>query len=337
MKNLRGDKASAGIFVGISAGIALMLALVSCSRPQARSTAAAPAVPQAQNVATTSTSTPNPEINQWCESLRTAIRKYRWPEDPCLVTRWRVGGHSVEGRPLVYAEFGSSSSTNTTLVFSMVHGNEVTPLFLGLRLAKWLQDNEEIFSKSRVIVAPLVNPDGFFKHPPTRMNANGVDVNRNFNTSDWKEEALTKWRNTYHSDPRRYPGEKPDSEKETQFQIEILRQFRPQKIISIHAPLNFLDYDGPNALTLARFPEDYVKSCQKLKSQVKAITGRFYPGSLGNYAGQERGIPTFTLELPTANPNAALGYWRRFKQGVRTVIEYEVSDELSKRWDQAGS
>ncbi len=55
----------------------------------------------------------------------------------------------------------------------------------------------------------------------------------------------------------------------------------------------------------------------------------FFPGSLGNYAGQERGIPTFTLELPTANPNKAFEYWEKFKSGIQTVIHYEVPDSVA--------
>ena len=43
----------------------------------------------------------------------------------------------------------------------------------------------------RIIIAPLVNPDGFVRQNPTRTNANGVDPNRNFFTEDWHSKAIS--------------------------------------------------------------------------------------------------------------------------------------------------
>lgn len=310
----------------------LSFGLGSCSHQTRASQNSISPVPSAStpsvSVATTSHSE---DIRKWCESLNQRMKAYRWPEDPCLVKNWKVGGHSVEGRPLVYGEFGNPKSSNITLILSMVHGDEHTPLFLGLRLAKWLEDNESVFQNAKIIIAPLVNPDGFFKDPQKRVNARGVDLNRNFDTKDWHLRALQNWKKTYRSDPRRFPGDAPESEVETQFQINLIHQFNPQKIISVHAPLNFLDYDGPNTLELKDFPKEYVQKCLQLRSKIQAISGKFYPGSLGNYAGQERGVPTFTLELPTGNPKHALNYWRRFKPGIRTVIDFLVTEEVSRR------
>ena len=270
-------------------------------------------------------------IQSWCHDVTVRIQRYRWPEKPCEVSNWKVWGKSKLGRPLVYADFGNPDMTNTTLVFAMVHGDEFTPLFVALRLTKWLQDNMDVFPTARIVVVPLVNPDGFFAEKQSRFNANGVDLNRNFDTKDWPELALKNWKVKYKSDPRRFPGEAPGSEIETKFQVDMVKRLQPSKIISIHAPLNFFDYDGPTTLSLNNFSEDYVKQCQQLRSKVRAISGVFYPGSLGNYAGQERGIPTFTLELPTANPKNALQYWRRFKPGIRTVIDFKFSNEISKK------
>jgi protein MpaA len=87
-----------------------------------------------------------------------------------------------------------------------------------------------------------------------------------------------------------------------------------------------MDYDGPSQLSLAQFPKDYVQECIKLKKSLKATPGGFFPGSLGNYAGQELGIPTLTLELPSADPAKARAYWDRFRSGIRTMIEYRMPD-----------
>ncbi len=263
----------------------------------------------------------------WCKNLEKAVQDFGWKVPVCVrKDLFRVGGQSILGRPLVYFEFGPEDSDNTTLVLTMVHPDENTPLYLGLKLIEWLHLHPQDSPGARVIIAPLVNPDGFYLDKRTRYNARGVDLNRNFHTRDWKKSALALWKQRFRSDPRRNPGASPNSEPETIFQRNLIYRFRPNKILSIHAPLNFMDYDGPNVLTLKRFPNDYVRECLRLRSKVHAVSGGYFVGSLGNYAGQERGIPTLTLELPTANPDKANSYWEAFKKGMHAVVEFRVPD-----------
>lgn len=263
-------------------------------------------------------------IQTWCSGIREAIGRMHWQIDPCGGLNWKVGGASAEGRPLVYAEFGDPEASNSTLVFTMVHGDENTPLYFGIQLAHWAKEHERELKNARIVIAPLVNPDGFYRDPQTRTNSRGVDLNRNFLTNDWSSHALQAWRKKFRANPRRYPGSTPNSEPETVFQLELIKKFKPQKILSVHAPLNFIDYDGPTIRSLSKFSRDYVRECLKLRARLKAISGGFFPGSLGNYAGQERGIPTVTLELPTADPKRAEGYWNKFKPGINTMIEFKM-------------
>lgn len=269
------------------------------------------------------------QVKKWCEAARIEIEKLNWKIDPCEgkggSIPWRVGGSSVEGRPLVFAEFGDpNAGGNTTLVLSAVHGDEITPLYLGIQLAHWLVEHRGDYGNAHVVIAPMINPDGFYRKPRTRTNAHGVDVNRNFPTKDWEKQALKTWRVKYRSDPRRYPGTVPRSEPETQFQEELIRMSKPQKILAVHSPLNHLDYDGPSSIALSKFPRDYVRECLKLRARLKAVSTGFFPGSLGNYAGQELGIPTLTLELPSADSRKAKAYWEKFSQGIKTMIQFEV-------------
>jgi len=278
-------------------------------------------------------SSPNPsDIAKWCGDLRSSFRELKWNLEPCDGIEWKFESRSVEGRPLVYAEFGELDSPNTTLIFTAVHGDEITPVYLGIKLARWVQEHVKELAKLppaqtkhfHVVIAPIVNPDGFFDKPRTRMNAHGVDVNRNFATTDWDTHALQAWKAKYHSDHRRYPGPRSRSEPETVFQEDLIHRFKPKKILSVHSPLNFLDYDGPTAVSLEKFPREYIKKCLELRAQLKAISSGVFPGSLGNFAGRELGIPTLTLELPTADPHKAENYWQHFRRGIHTMIEYEV-------------
>jgi protein MpaA len=264
------------------------------------------------------------DVAELCTSLDKAFHKRNWGRNPCGKINWVVDSTSVQGRPLIYADFGPATATNTTLIFSMVHGDEITPLYMGFELAKWAEANMKNYPNTRLVLAPLLNPDGFFGYPKTRTNAHGVDCNRNFDTKDWKREALKSWKTKYRSDKRRFPGYKPDSEPETLFQKKLIDQVKPAKIISIHSPLNVMDYDGPDHLKLSRFPAEYIKKCEELRTKVRAKSTGFYPGSLGNYSGIELGIPTITLELPTANYVFARKYWEAFQKGLETVIKHEI-------------
>lgn len=270
-------------------------------------------------------SSPSDEIVRFCRDIDKQMEAFKWGISACKAgVTYKIGGKSVRARPLIYAEFGNPKSSNRTLILSMVHGDEITPLYLALQVLELLAKDYPEKSDFRVIVAPLVNPDSFFRKPRTRVNANGVDVNRNFATEDWEAKALTAWKGRFKSNPRRFPGQRPDSEPETMFQKHLIDQYKPDKIISIHAPLNVMDYDGPNQLTLAGFPKEYSEQINKLKTKIGAKSTGYFPGSLGNYAGNNRAIPTFTLELPSSNPKLAETYWKKFQSGIKAVIEHPL-------------
>jgi murein peptide amidase A len=262
--------------------------------------------------------------------LRAANKKAGWNPSIYNEDGWRVHGQSVQGRALIYFECGDKNP-NTTLMLSSVHGDEVTPVYFGLRLVSWVKGEPDLCQKYHVVIAPLINPDGYLAKKMTRMNVNGVDLNRNFPTKDFDHDALRLWKAKFNSDSRRYPGEKGGSEPETRFQTWLIETFKPSKILTVHSPLNFYDYDGPEDKEFKQFSMQYIKSCDDLRQAVKkASTGYkfigygFFPGSLGNYAGKERGIPTLTLELPTTNAGRAKGYFEQLKKGTRELVMYEI-------------
>ena len=119
------------------------------------------------------------------------------------------------------------------------------------------------------------------------MNDRGVDLNRNFPTPNWHAESHKYWVQKTKRNPRRYPGPAPLSEPESQWLAAYIDDFKPDVIVSIHAPYGILDFDGPSA------PPG------KLGKLHLSLLGT-YPGSLGNYAGKHQEIPVVTVELPYA-------------------------------------
>lgn len=173
-----------------------------------------------------------------------------------------------------------------------------------------------------IVIAPLVNPDGYLSSLPTRVNAGGVDLNRNFPTRRWHPEAHRQWQIKGKKNKRYYPGPKAGSEQETLFQIALIKRFKPQKILSAHSPLNFFDYDGPSS-DLNSFEQWMEKISREANHPLKKFG--YFPGSLGNYSGHERNIFTLTLELPTSDPRQGGEYFRKFQPAFLKFINLPVT------------
>jgi protein MpaA len=273
------------------------------------------------------------------KNIKKRITKYHWDYSMFPDDGWKTSSiYSTDGNPLLYYTCGDPDEDNRSLILSAVHGDEITPVYYGFRLVEWLKARPEICEDRFVVVAPIVNPDGFLRYRSgTRTNYNKVDLNRNFSTPEWKEHAHHLWDKKYKKRRRYYPGAEPDSEPETMFQKWLITNFKPKKILSVHAPLNFLDYDGPKSKIEEEFTEEYLNSCKELKYKIMEATPGLryhaygtFPGSLGNYAGKWLGIPTLTAELPTIQGRKAGAYFGLLEKGTRKFIEFEVNGRPKK-------
>jgi murein peptide amidase A len=196
------------------------------------------------------------------------------------------------------------------LVLGAIHGDETSAAWLPLL---WVADGLHEKAKKEklaVLVVPIMNPDNALARTIKRTNARDVDVNRNFPTANWAEESVKWWTQTTKRDPRRFPGKDAASEAETKLIMREMDRFKPNAIISVHAPYNVLDFDGRN-----------VPAPQRIGSLRLDAVG-IYPGSLGNYAAMVRGIPVVTLELPSAmratSQAEAATMWGDFSKWLKT-------------------
>ena len=207
----------------------------------------------------------------------------------CLNARLKTSGYySVKGLPLLYKEYPPLKGRKPQariLLIGGIHGDEYSSISI---VFKWMKTLDRYHSGLfHWHVAPAVNPDGLLQKKSKRMNANGVDLNRNFKTKNWQKETEKYWLKRVYKDPRRYPGKSALSEPETQWISAEIEKFKPDAIISVHAPYGLLDFDGEK------------KPPKKFGYLYLKLLGT-YPGSLGNYASNELGIPVLTLELPYA-------------------------------------
>lgn len=191
---------------------------------------------------------------------------------------------SVQGNSLFVHDVIAPSAKLRVLVVGGVHGDEMSSTSLVLHwIAAAKRDPDRIHWR----FVPLMNPDGMLKPKPTRTNANGVDLNRNFPTPQWDKEAPSYWKQRTRSDPRRFPGRQSLSEPESRWLHDEMERWQPHLIVAVHAPYGVLDYDGPAVAP------------KKLGSLVLDQVGIF-PGSLGNYGGVHKKVPVVTIELSSA-------------------------------------
>jgi hypothetical protein len=226
----------------------------------------------------------------WCNDVTLAIPQIKLK--PCVDTLLKpVAVKSIKGRHIMLREFKPEQKPAArVLVIGGIHGDELTSASIVFRWLELLQKPDGEAAQYHWQVIPVLNPDGLLARPPTRVNARGVDLNRNFPTYNWLREAPRYWEAKTGRDPRRYPGISPLSEPESRWLHDEITRFKPDVIVSIHAPFGILDFDGPptGIEAPARFGRLHLNRVG------------VYPGSLGNFGGLKEGIPVVTLELPHA-------------------------------------
>jgi hypothetical protein len=241
------------------------------------------------------------ENRVWCEALGKRLRSV--DAAVCCKLPFAAGGiRSVEGRPLMLRDVPPASANTHAasekngagapgrqaariFLIGGIHGDELTSVSIVFRWMELLTEANARGYHWRIV--PLANPDGLLAQPARRTNGRGVDLNRNFSTPDWSHDALVYWQKRTGNDPRRYPGQTATSEPETRWLETEIENFKPDVIISIHAPYGVLDYDGP---------------LQKPRRFGRLTLNQLgvYPGSLGNFGGVYKNIPVITIELPHA-------------------------------------
>lgn len=199
-------------------------------------------------------------------------------------------GTSVQGRPLEVWQ--PRHGRAQLLVVAGIHGEEPETT---VALSSALRCLRAAELRSAVVLA--ANPDGLARG--TRGNVTGVELNRNFPTSDWSPAAAAHhFTRDTPQDVALSPGARPGSEPETRALMELVRSTRPRAVVSFHAPLGcVLDPDlGALARWLSAAGE------LPLLAEVPSPT----PGTFDTWVRESCGVPAVTLELPIVSKDAAL-------------------------------
>ncbi|MEK7691765.1 MAG: M14 family zinc carboxypeptidase [Bdellovibrionota bacterium] len=187
-----------------------------------------------------------------------------------------IVGRSRIGLPMVAHRFGSKGRGRLLLIGG-VHGDEPEGVVAANGLLASFAESFEFALD--VVVIPVFNPEGVIYGQ--RQNSAGVDLNRNMPTRDWSPEI---------KGPRYQPGPAPASEPESKALVKFLDEWKPSFVVSLHSWKPMLNTNGDCG--------EFAKIvAEKTGYTMANDIGYPTPGSLGTYAGLERGMPTLTYEI----------------------------------------
>ncbi len=207
------------------------------------------------------------------------------------------------------------------------HSNEYSGVYFVLAIAQWLLDDSPddgfaqwILENRFTVITPLINPDG--SHAMGRLNANTVNINRNFPVL-WGGDGTDMLLNN--------PGPSPASEVETQLVVDRVMHYMPDYHGSIHCCGNLwlfpygedgydpLDVDMMNWICDDAYPPEIRDACGPIWSTI-------YPasGSTVDTVYEYTGAVAFGFEM-SGRSNLA-GPWGE------PVTTMEVKDQEHESW-----
>jgi protein MpaA len=206
-------------------------------------------------------------------------------------------GTSVKGRPITAYQFGSGPSM--VLYIAAMEGNEQNS---AEQLQQWIPELDanpgKIPSYRTIVVIPQINPDGFAAD--TRVNADGIDLNRNFPANNWQTEVTEPLANTvWTSDGGPYPLSEPESQALANF----YQAHRPRLTITMHSHGGIVEAnDAGDSIALGA---QYAALADYRAIPTSAI-GNFFDytttGAFEDWANDKLGLPVLEVEIqsPTA-------------------------------------
>jgi protein MpaA len=137
-------------------------------------------------------------------------------------------GSSISGRPIYAYRFGSSQEV--IMYTANLHGDEANTKYLMDKWVDEIEGNPEKIPVNRsIIVISSINPDGFATK--SRLNASGIDLNRNFPANNWKSGVVLPSGQFAPSGG----GVKALSEPESNALASFITTLNPKLVLSFHS------------------------------------------------------------------------------------------------------
>lgn len=229
----------------------------------------------------------------WAEASRTQRG------EPGQQPVWREQGRSVEGRPLEVLVQGDGP--HKALLIGSLYGDEEGGVKLAELLAAELLAHQNLVRGATVTIVRDANPDGRARRTPD--NARQVDLNRNFNSRDWREVREQGWL---------VSGDRPESEPETTALAAWIERHRPQRVVLLRSGSAFAGVKAAGSATaLAR------AVAEQANARLVLAAADSNSGSLLSFA-EDLSITAFELELPRGESPG--GLWKQYRGALLTAL-----------------
>ncbi len=187
---------------------------------------------------------------------------------------WYVLGRSVQGRPIPALRLGDPHGALAAVAVGCIHGNEPA----GIRVVETLNRGALPLGVDLWLI-PDMNPDG--RAAKTRVNADGVDLNRNF---PWK------WKRSGRRGNDKYSGPAALSEPESRAVHALFEGLGPRLAVWYHQPYGVVDESGGDVTLEGLYAQAVGMKLAELPR---------YPGSAASWANHAvKGATSFVVELP---------------------------------------
>jgi protein MpaA len=218
-------------------------------------------------------------------------------------------GKSVKGEKIP-AFKSEMDAPKYNYVLGAVHGDEVEGAHLAIKIHEWLCETNEV--NIPIVIVPIVNVDGH--KVGTRVNANGVDLNRNLPSAEWTPDAR---------EAKYFPGTAPLSEPENKFLVELFEKYPPRFILSFHSWYPVINYNGA-----CKEIADFLASFNKYPIEADFLTHPT-PGSLGEYGPQILKSPVLTFECPVLSETVTLdSVWRENEEAFKKLFTTKIIENF---------
>ncbi|MCB0394607.1 MAG: succinylglutamate desuccinylase/aspartoacylase family protein [Bdellovibrionales bacterium] len=187
------------------------------------------------------------------------------------------------------------------LLIGGVHGDEPEGVELVERTLARICAAKKSQWKSDWVAIPVWNVDGYKSQ--NRVNAGGVDLNRNFPSPNWSTEAKA---------PRYFPGESAASEPETRALVKLIQDIRPRLIIHCHSWEPCIVYTADHA------PKEAEILAETTGYRLSGTIGYDTPGSLGQWGWHTMKTPVICIEEQEKVDLSTI--WPRFASAMERIF-----------------
>jgi hypothetical protein len=234
-------------------------------------------------------------------------------EDPSWeVKKFQIGESYLKEKILGYT-FGHGA--RKILVLGGIHGDETSAIYLSWALQHYYSvQKSRIPANITLYIIPVFDLDGYYLH--TRLNARGVDLNRNFPTANWEAGI-----HVLKAFLPKGGGQVAQSESETKALVNFIQKEKPYLTIAYHSRGGFIspELNDKIGIQLAKVFE----KGSGIKSLVIDWSKDNYKvtGSLAQWLSMSLGLHVFILENKDKYAISD-GEIKKNINGVNSIMKY---------------